>query len=85
MTFQDTIKRLMAEKGWESAHLAAALSDKGLKITTWSVDRWLTGHCEPRLSTARVVAEVFGITLDALYPPAPPAESEPEPAANPAA
>lgn len=67
-TLADAIRERMVERGWSPAHVTTALLDRGVSIHPVTVENWLSGKSAPRLGTARVLADVFGITLDSLVP-----------------
>ena len=76
MAFTQNLKQLLASKDWTVAHLQAALADKGVTISQWSIERWITGECAPRLEIFSAIAAALGVTPNDLL-----AEPTNEPAA----
>lgn len=68
MSLKNTLQGALAARGWTEAHLSAALHDRGVTVTPAAISVWLRGTSEPRLDTARAVADVLGMTLDELVP-----------------
>lgn len=68
MTFQEILKQELDKRNWQPVRLAAELSERGSPVSPFTVDRWVDGGSKPRIEYARAVADVFGMTLDELYP-----------------
>ena len=64
--FAQNLKRLMDESGMLPIRLAATLAENGCTVTEQTVNGWLKGICLPRLETAKAVAAVFHVTIDAM-------------------
>ena len=68
-TFQTILAEKIAERGWTTAHLVAALADRGYAISVYSVDQWLAGISSPRARLIAPVAECLGCTPNDLLCP----------------
>jgi transcriptional regulator with XRE-family HTH domain len=59
-----TIRQLREARGWTREQLAYTL---GLSVAT--VYKWEAGTSEPRSSTLRALAELFGVSMDDIEIP----------------
>jgi transcriptional regulator with XRE-family HTH domain len=62
----ERIKLLRDEKGWGQAELAERLHAAGIGTNRETISRWESGKAEPTAGTLKVVAAVFGVTMDYL-------------------
>lgn len=67
MRFNKNLDRLLRERQWTSAHLVAALADRGIQTTQWSVDRWVNGRNLPRLEVVPDIAAALDVSVDDLF------------------
>lgn len=63
---QSILTQKLAERDWTAAHLVAALADKGVDISVYSVERWLSGESAPRAHLIAPVADCLGCTPNDL-------------------
>lgn len=68
MSFTENLNTELKARGWKPVNLAAALSDRGVDVSMAAVNQWVKGISEPRVGTARMVADIFGIPFDVLVP-----------------
>jgi transcriptional regulator with XRE-family HTH domain len=66
MSFAERLKELLAERGWQAVHLAAALADLGVQVTPQSVENWLSGTHEPRMGALRALSTALDVSVDYL-------------------
>ena len=64
--FRDTLKRERKERGWSQAHMANLLKDKGLTVYPTTVAKIEAGERAARIDEVVAVADVFGVSVDAL-------------------
>ena len=64
--FTQNLSRLMEAKGWQPAHLSAAMYDCGATIQDQSIRRWLEGRNEPRLNLLPYIAGALECTYEDL-------------------
>ena len=68
MNFTTRLNEALSDKNWRSVQLCAALADRGTNVHISTVEKWLNGTNEPRIATARLIADVLGIPMDELVP-----------------
>ena len=56
-----TIRQLREERGWSQFELATRIG-----VTPSSIYNWESGRFEPRASQLRQLAQVFGVSMDAI-------------------
>ena len=56
-----TIRELREERGWSQFELAVKAG-----VTPGTVGNWERGKSEPKLSQVRVLAELFGVSMDVI-------------------
>lgn len=75
MAFTDNLNAAMARKGWQPCQLAAALAERGVPISEWTVRQWLAGSRAPRNRFIPHIADALGTDPNELF------GFEPEPVA----
>jgi len=66
MAFQDNFLAALDARGWGSAHMTAALFDRGDQVDVKTVVRWMDGTTEPHRTRKALVADILKTTVDAL-------------------
>ena len=61
MKFDDNLRRLRKEKEYSQEYLAAKLD-----VTRQTISKWENGTAMPDLKKLVELAELFGVTMDAL-------------------
>ena len=82
MAFKDNLQRLMDERGWKPVHLAAAVSDVGGEFPLITIERWLSGECNPHSNNVNLVAQALDVTPNDLLLDIDAAQSAPSCADN---
>ncbi len=66
MAFTEKLEALLLNKSWKPVHLAAELTSVGHSVSPYTVERWLAGKNMPRVEHVAAMADIFGITTDAV-------------------
>lgn len=66
MTTQDKLKQLMAERGLNTATLAAQAQAAGHDVSVNTIAAWYYGRREPRGRGLRILADVLDVQVDEL-------------------
>ena len=60
------LKQLRNKKKLTRQDVVLALHDAGLKITENTLQNWENGKGEPDVSDAKILADIYGVTLEEL-------------------
>lgn len=74
--FEKLITDALAAKGWSSVKLTAELHERGVEVTTQTVENWLSGRNTPRLECASAICDALDIPAESLIAACSPATSE---------
>jgi transcriptional regulator with XRE-family HTH domain len=61
MTFADAVKKKLIELGWSISELSF-----NSRVREDTIRKILTNNSDPRLSTAKKIADALGVSLDSL-------------------
>lgn len=64
--FEKLITDALAAKGWASVKLTAELHERGVEVTTRTVENWLSGRNTPRLECAGAICDALDIPAESL-------------------
>ena len=67
MSLTSNLNTLLSVRHWTSAHLVAALADRGITVTQWTVERWLAGQTSPRADMIPEIAAALGVEPNDLF------------------
>lgn len=68
MEFQDWLKRVMAEKGWQDVELCARFAELGYAVNQQTVRSWLVRGSHPRALLVPGLCEIFEAHPRDMFP-----------------
>lgn len=69
MEFKRKLKRLCAERDVSQRRLAELLAERGVDVSKSKVSTWFSGTFRPDIIEARVLADLFGVSVEYLARP----------------